>query len=146
MKEYVICVCFAILFCTGTRIAMPTKSYDGILRILCGIFVVSTMVSPVVRMAKINIPSFETDIFKENDEEFYDLVQRAKNDFSDELVKNGDYNSRQFLAQELSGLFGCEISVKNRDGKIILEGVEPKKENEVLEYVSDTYGLEPEFD
>ena len=146
MKDYVICVCFAMLFCTAVRLVLPDKKYIGIIRIVCGIFVVSNIVSPIVRISSFDMPALDFEAFLSDDGSFSQMVDRAKSDFEMQLTDPSSAVTEEYLSRELSRVFGGDITAKKHNGRWILNGAPPGTEQTICDYVSANYGVKAQFD
>lgn len=146
MKDYVISVCFVLLFCTGIRLVTPGKGYGGIIKIVCGVFVVSVIASPIVRLAKTQTVSFDFDSFIRDDSGFFELADKAKTDFEKQLSLGGGTGSRDALARELSLVFDCTITVDRTDDNWVIRGAPLNKKDQIADYVLRYYGLRVEVD
>ena len=59
MKNYLLLVSMTIMVCVVVNILVPSPKYSGIIKIVCGLFVVHTLISPIKSIFKTKAFSFE---------------------------------------------------------------------------------------
>jgi len=142
MREYVICVCFAILFCVGVSILVPSKKYSGIIKIVCGIFVISTVVSPIKNITFYDRVDFDFEKYFE-DEEFNFYLEQGKEKFGSAL--NSKKTSEMALAEEIKLLSKCDVKLKIEEDSLYIEGAQEDKKAKIYDYLKNTYSIEAIF-
>ncbi len=133
MKEYILSLCFAILFCTGVNILIPNKKYEGIIRILCGVFVIATVVTPLKNaVLGANIQRNTAKIF-ESDYDFELRVSESQRIFTSLLSDESRF--AELIEEEAKRLTGEEAFVRITDGKVYVAGISEEKRPQVEEYI-----------
>ena len=144
MKEYVISVSFAMILCTFASLMVPSSAYDGIMKIICGLAVVCTLLSPIkkVSLSGINIPNLM---------EYKDTKDLA------EMEKSSKDNFDRLLGTKTLGLVADEINLYLREkcgedvsAKISGEtlwiyNAPPEHRRSIENYVKKTYGFTVAF-
>ncbi len=146
MREYVICICFAMLFCVGVKILTPSKKYDGIIKIVCGVFVITTIISPMKKFLNLDFNYNYFEDFMKDNEGFAYSVEKSREEFSEDIISYGEKNLSHQISGEIEKLFGDVVSVELYDGKSWrVTGCETKNRERISEYIRNTYGCETVF-
>ncbi len=146
MREYVICICFAMLFCVGVKILTPSKKYDGIMKIVCGVFVISTIVSPIKNILDLDFNYDYSEGFMKDSEEFAYSVEKSREEFSKNILSNAEKNLSGQISAEIKKLFGDDVTVQTGDGKVLkVTDSTPENREKIKEYIRKTYGCETVF-
>ena len=133
MKEYILSLCFAILFCTGVNILVPSKKYEGIIRILCGIFVIATVVTPLKNaVLGANIQRNTPKVF-ESDPDFEFRVSESQRIFTSLLSDESRF--AELIELETERMTGEEAFVRISDGKVYVAGIREEKRPRAEEYI-----------
>ena len=87
MKGYVLSVAFAVIICLGASLLTPSERYKGIIKIVCGVFVVSVILSPIKSLLSGN---FVPDIAFENSgaDQFDDIAESSSEKFKNSISQN----------------------------------------------------------
>ncbi len=133
MKEYILSLCFAILFCTGVNILVPGKKYEGIIRILCGVFVIATVVTPLKKaVLGSNIQRNTAKIF-ESDPDFELRVSESQRIFTSLLSDESRFN--ELIEDGVQEVTGEDAFVRISDGKVYVAGISEEKHPQAEEYI-----------
>lgn len=149
MKEYVLGVCFAMLFCVAVNTLIPQKRYGGIIKIVCGVFVVFTILSPLenILFSKFSLGDFFDANY--DDWGFYSSIEESRKNFENTIKSGYNEISEEELGRELSVLTKENVSVKINvlSDSIVatVYGVGAKKHPLVKEYIKSNYGISVEF-
>ncbi len=149
MKEYVLGVCFAMLFCVAVNILIPQKRYGGIIKIVCGIFVVFTILSPLenILFSKFTLQDFFNANY--DDWGFYSAVEDSRKNFEDTIKSGYGKISETELGRELRMLTKESVSVKIDvlpDGAVAtVYGAQEEQHALIKEYIKSGYGISVNF-
>ena len=148
MREYVVSVCFAILFCTGVFIVLPDKRYEGIVKIVCGIFVISTVASPIPGILKIGTEKFSFTDYLSDEIGFFEKAEESQKSYTEYMEKNLSDIASQKLKSEIFSVFGIDAQVKvdASSAEVVVEGIEEKYKENVKSYINTNYSLNTVFD
>ena len=146
MREYVICICFAMLFCVGVKILTPSKKYDGIIKIVCGVFVITTIISPLKKFLNLDFNYDYFGDFMKDNEEFAYSVEKSREEFSEDIISYGEKNLSNQISREIEELFADDVAVESYDGKAWrVTDSETENREKIREYIRKTYGCETVF-
>lgn len=145
MREYIVCICFAVIFCSGVAILVPGKKYEGIIKIVCGIFVVSTVLGPVKNILSHSSDALNPDRYLKDDGSFDYYVSYGRDEFNKALLSPENETAHLVLAAEIRTLTGGDVTVSLQDGNAYITGVDSKDEDSVMKYLKDTYSINAIF-
>lgn len=149
MKSYVLCVCFAILFCVGISILVPGKKYMGIMKIICGIFILYTILTPLKGVLFSGYTLSDVSDFLKDDDGFFDAVERSKRNFERALISGSHSYAESEIASAVSRLNGSEVTVTLEPGEntttAYLIGADKEKQSQISDFLKKTYALEAVF-
>lgn len=133
MKDYILSLCFAILLCTGVNILVPGKKYEGIIRILCGVFVIATVVTPL-KSAVLgrNIQRNTQKVF-EGSYDFELRVSESQRIFTSLLSDERRFTS--IIEDGLKKHTGEDAFVRIGDGRVYVAGIRESKRSDAEEYI-----------
>jgi len=148
MREYVVSVCFAILFCVGVFIVLPHKRYEGIIKIVCGIFVISTVASPIPGILKIGYEKFELADYLTDENGFFEKVEESEKNYTQYMQDNFGKIASGNLEKEISSVMGINvgISIDTSSASVVAEDVPPQYREKLKNYISTNYSLNTIFD
>lgn len=141
MKSYVVAITFSVILCAAADMLVPSKKYRGIIRIVCGLFVIGTIVSPIKELISFDYSSFDSNIFLTGKYEFDFKVEQGKQKYKDYLIQNGNSIVQDEIAKEISSVFGQNVTAKLTGEELILEGVEISKKEEIAAYIKKHFEL-----
>lgn len=138
IKGYVISICFAILFCVAINILVPSKKYSGIMKIVCGVFVIATIVSPIKQVMNFDLTN--TDKYFRNDEFEYS-VSNAKEKFDKALLSQGTFEAESEIKENIRLRFGIDAEVStNQSGiTIYLPECDDSMKEKISDYLRNIY-------
>ncbi len=145
MREYVISICFAVILCAAADMLVPSKKYRGIIKIVCGMFVISSIVSPIEEIIKFDFTSFDSDMFLNDDVHFYDTVNKSREMYTQYLTENSQSILISEVGRDISSIAGEDINVQLNENELILYGVSMSKREEISAYVKRNYGLDTSY-
>lgn len=145
MREYVISISFAVILCAAADMLVPSKKYRGIIKIVCGMFVISSIVSPIGEILKFDFTSFNSDIFLNDDSRFYDIVNKSRENYTQYLAENSQDILISEVGSDISNLAGEAVRVQLNEDVLILYGVDVSKRDEISAYVKRNYGLNTSY-
>ena len=148
MREYVISVCFAILFCVGAFIVLPHKRYEGIVKIVCGIFVISTVASPIPGILKIGYEKFRLADYLNDENGFFEKVEESEKNYTQYMQDNFREIASGNLEKEISSVMGIDvmINIDTSSGTVVAENVPTEYREKLENYISTNYSLNTIFD
>ncbi len=133
MKEYILSLCFAILFCAGVNILIPSKKYEGIIRILCGVFVIATVVTPLKKaVLGGNIQRNTSKVF-ESDPDFELRVSESQRIFTSLLSDESRFT--ELIEDTAEKATGENAFVRISDGKVYVAGISEEKRPQAEEHI-----------
>lgn len=144
MREYVIRICFAIVFCSGINLLIPHKRYEGIIKIVCGVFVVFTIISPIRDIL------FDTDYFDSlksiqyDDWGFYDITKKSRQDFKDVSLNDTEKEISSYLTEKFSDEVSVELVMTEDDIKAYVK-CSYNDFNSIKGYLQSAYSIKAEF-
>ncbi len=141
MKAYVIAITFSVILCAAADMMVPSQKYRGITRIVCGLFVIGTIVSPVKELIGFDYSSFDSNVFLKGKYEFSSKVEQGKNSYNDYITQNAATILEDEISKEISSVFGQNVRSELGENKLILKGLELSKREEVSAYIKKHYGL-----
>ena len=147
MKSYVLCVCFAILFCVAVGILVPGKKYSGIMKIVSGVFILHTILTPLEGVLFSDYTLSDISGVLSDDNGFFDIVEQSKTEFDHALI-NGSYSRvLNEISQQISKINGAYVTVSSGDGEasVYLTGVYKGKRKQISDFLKKTYGIEAVF-
>ncbi len=144
MKEYVITVVFAVIVCLGAGILTPGGKYRGVMKIICGIFVVYNILSPLHRMSGAD---FAADISPAGltAGEFSDISARYARSFNETVSQNGSAMLSDAVSKDLSAFTGVAIKAELIDNSLYVYGVPDAERENVRNFITEQYGIEAVF-
>ncbi len=145
MREYVISICFAVILCAAADMLVPSKKYSGIIKIVCGMFVISSIVSPIGEIIKFDFDSFNSDMFLKDDSHFFDTINKSREKYTQHLTENSHVIVESEVGRDISDIAGEYIKVELNENELILYGVSMSKREEISEYVKRNYGLDTSY-
>ncbi len=145
MKGYVISICFALLFCSAAELVIPSKKYTGIIKIVCGIFVVGVIVSPIKNLIKIDYTKYDTDLYLTDDYGFFSKVNKSRDTFLNELMKNSSETVENEISKEIGAVFGVQIRFEFDGQRLMAYGAQENSKEEISKYILKHYELETSF-
>ncbi len=148
MREYVISVCFAILFCVGVFIVLPHKRYEGIVKIVCGIFVISTVASPIPGILKIAYDKFNFADYIIDENGFYEKVEENEKNYTQYMQENFMEIASENLEKEILSVMGIDvrINIDTSSATAVAEDVPGEYREKVKNYINENYSLNTVFD
>lgn len=148
MREYVISVCFAILFCVGVFIVLPHKRYEGIVKIVCGIFVISTVASPIPGILKIGYEKFRLADYLNDENGFFEKVEESEKNYTQYMQDNFREIASGNLEKEIASVMEIDvrINIDTASGTVVAENVPTEYREKVEKYISTNYSLNTIFD
>ena len=141
MKSYVVAIAFSVILCTAADMLVPSKKYRGIIRIVCGLFVIGTIVSPIKELISFDYQALDTNVFLTGKYEFDSRGEQGKQKYKEYLIQNGNSIVQDEIAKEISTVFGQNITAKLIGEELILEGVEISKKEEIATYIKKHFDL-----
>lgn len=145
MREYIVCICFAVIFCAGVGILVPGKKYEGIIKIVCGIFVVSTVLGPIKNILSHSGDALNFDRYFTDDGSFDYYVSYGRDEFNKALLSPENEITEAVLVAEIRTLAGGDVTVNLQGGNAYITGVDGKDEDSVMKYLKDTYSINAIF-
>ena len=136
----VISVAFAIVFCVGISLLVPSPSYTGIMKIICGVFVVYTLLSPIKKIVYSELPAYDFSGFA-YDENFERIVEESRSSFfqsMSELAKDA-------IEKEVSLKWGADISIALEKDKVCIYHAKEEYHDDIAEYIRKNYGIDTVF-
>lgn len=148
MREYVISVCFAILFCVGVFIVLPHKRYEGIVKIVCGIFVISTVASPIPGILKIGYDKFNFADYTIDENGFFEKVEENEKNYTQYMQENFMEIASGNLEKEILSVMGIDvrINIDTSSATAVAEDVPSEYREKVKNYINENYSLNTVFD
>ena len=141
MKAYVIAITFSVILCSAADMLVPSEKYRGIIRIVCGLFVIGTIVSPIKELISFDYSSFDSNVFLTGKYEFDSKVEQGKQKYKDYLIQNGNSIVEDEITKEISSVFGQNVTAKLSGEELILEGADISKREEISVYIKKHYDL-----
>ena len=144
MREYVMRICFSIVFCSGINLLIPHKRYEGIIKIVCGVFVVFTIISPIRDIL------FDTDYFDSlksiqyDDWGFYDITEKSRRDFKDVSLNDTEKEISSYLTGKFSDEVSVELVMEEDDIKAYVK-CRYNDFNSIKRYLQSAYSIKAEF-
>ncbi len=138
-----------MLFCVGVNVLVPQKRYGGIIKIVCGVFVVFTILSPLENILFSKFSLVEYFHANYDDWGFYSAVEESRKNFEDTIKSGYSKISEEELGRELSMLTKESVSVKVdvlQDGAVAtVYGLGNEHRSLVEEYIKSNYDMSVEF-
>ncbi len=141
MREYVVCICFVMLLCAAVDMLVPSKKYKGIIKIVCGIFVIGTIVSPIKELISFDYSSFDIDRYLKDDYGFFITAESSRQSFEQELIQNGKENVENEICREIKTVFDIEITAELENNTLKIHGTDESIRNEVADYIKKHYDI-----
>lgn len=138
MREYILSLCFALLVGVASDILVPSKKYQGIMKIICGIFLIFALINPLGNFFASGEITLDTAKFAEDDG-FAVRIDESKEKFFEYLT--ADSMTEEKIVEEL---LGCDITLRKENGKTYISGVEDDKRDYIRAYAKD--GMEIVFE
>ena len=140
MKEYILLVSMTIMVCVVVNLMVPSPKYAGIVKIVCGLFVVNTLISPIRSIFKTGTFNLEINSFVA-DGEFESGAQLAKKNFDEILAsKRAEILSAEVTA-DLKKLWSDSISAEVIGKEVRVNNADDKDFDDIKKYLKDRYGL-----
>ena len=146
MKQYVICVCFAMILCSAVDILMPSKKYKNIIKIVCAIFVISVIVSPIDSLLSFDYKLIELDKYFEDDSGFLRAVEDSKEKFEGVLKEDGADVVAQEISKQSGEALDMDVKIVFERGKFVLVDYDKDRLDSITDYLKHNYALEIEVD
>lgn len=140
IKAYFLNIIAVILFTVVVEILTPNSSFKGYIKLVLGLLVIFTVINPITNLLNIDFSSFyETD----------DAVMTSS---QIEEVQNDQINKvfceklEKAISTNIENEFNESVSVDvvadtDEIHKITVLGISAEKENAVVSYISNTYGV-----
>ena len=141
MRSYVISICFSVILCVAADIIVPSQKYRGIVRIVCGIFVIGTIVSPIRNIINFDYSFSDSNIFLKDREEFFSKAAQSEEIYRNYLAKNGKAIAEEKINSEISEVFGENTVAKLGSDGLVVSGADASSKNDITEYVKKHYGI-----
>ena len=140
-------VCFAVLFCVGISIFLPHKRYEGIIRIVCGIFVISAVASPVPGILKIGYEKVRIENYLADSDGFFEKIRESEESYTQHMQENFVDIVKEEFQKEISRVFGfdAKVDMDSQSGTVIIEDAPHEKREEIKEYVNTNYSMDTLF-
>ena len=144
MKGYVLSVAFAVIICLGASLLTPSERYRGIVKIVCGVFVVSAILSPIKVLLKGNsMPDLKFNNY--GADQFDDIAQSSSEKFKNDISQNTKNLLNSRISEELTKLIGKKVKADLGEDVLFAEGVPAEEQPGVEKYILENYGLKTVF-
>ena len=120
---------------------VPSKKYKGIIKIVCGIFVIGTIVSPIKELISFDYSSFDIDRYLKDDYGFFITAENSRQNFEQELIQNGKENVENEICREIKTIFDIEITAELEADSLKVYGTDESIRNEVADYIKKHYDI-----
>lgn len=120
---------------------VPSKKYKGIIKIVCGIFVIGTIVSPIKELISFDYSSFDIDRYLKDDYGFFIAAESSRQSFEQELIQNGKENVENEICREIKTVFDIEITAELEADSLKVYGTDESIRNEVADYIKKHYDI-----
>ncbi len=145
MKEYVLSVAFAVIICLGANLLTPTEKYRGIVKIVCGVFVVSVILSPIKALLTGDlVPEISYEDF--NEDEFNAISKNSAENFKNNISENARDMLTLRISKELCDITGQKVTAYFTEDALYVEGVPAEEKSAVEKYVLEQYGVKTVFE
>ena len=147
MKEYVLCICFSILFCAGVNLFVPSARYAGIINIVCGVYILHTMLSPVKGIIATEFKIDNPNSFFEVDSSFRGLISESS-ETMEEIFKESPINVMETqLKRELADMYGAQVELKTDEyGLAAYVTADDKYVESIRNYIEKSYSIKTVFE
>lgn len=144
MNEYVLKITLAIIFCAGINILIPSQKYAGIMKIICGIFVVYAVLSPLKNIL-LNDVSFKVneDYFKNSVLE--NRVEESREEFKEILTDSSNEILLGTLKEDIKNLCNLDLDIEVTDNTVYITGSDDINQPLIQKYIKKQYGLDTVF-
>ena len=148
LNTYVISICFVMLFCIVVEILSPSEKYKGIIKLVLGIFILYTLLSPIRGLLNPITYDFKLpDISVENQGSYIVHEKKTKDIFDEILYSSAAESIETEIKCSLDALVGADVNVSVEvdadDLKISVSGVPPEKHDEVYQYIEKGFSTKP---
>lgn len=142
MREYVVCICFSILFCIGVNLLVPSPKYNGIIRIVCGIFILQTMLIPVKNIISSDINARIPEEIFNFDKDFGSFSKQSKEHMDRALVNNSRLAMENQIQREIKGIYAGKVEItETKEGLTAYVESADEGYSKAKEYIEKTYGI-----
>ncbi len=148
-NAYIKTISVFIIFSTFVRIIMPDNNFKAYINLILGVIIAGVILEPVIKIFNKNEFDF-SDIIKEKEYVFenVDVIDNTDN-MKDEIVyivfkKKLDENIEHYLKDMFFEDADVNCTVDEKSGKILKINIkleEVKEDKEIIENVSNTYGV-----
>lgn len=145
MKQYILSVTFSVIICLGASLLAPSEKYKGIIKIVCGLFVVSAILSPLKALL---LDGFSMDMNYAFDDggQFETAVENGGKNFAENISENYMDILSLSISKDITSFTGRTVKVRISDNTLYLQGVLQEEESKVKKYVLERYGVEAVFE
>ena len=144
MKEYILSVGTAIAVCVIVNLMVPSTKYQGIMKIICGLFVVYTLINPIKNIFKGNL-SLPDNYYTSYDEEFNRRAQSALETFDELMVQGTCLVTSEQLTSDLRKRWNSSVTAKVEGTAVRIENADAEDFDDMEDYIKRNYGLTTVF-
>lgn len=139
MKNYLLLVSMTIMVCVVVNILVPSPKYSGIIKIVCGLFVVHTLISPIKSIFKTKAFSFEMPALVHDS--FESRARFAEKSFEEIITSKREEILSREISAEVKKLWNSSLTVEVKEGKAWVHNSTQKDFEDMKNYLKDRYGL-----
>ena len=145
MKQYILSITFSVIICLGASLLAPSEKYRGIIKIVCGVFVVSAILSPLKALL---FGDFSLDMNYAFDDggQFETAVETSGENFAENISENSLDILCLSISQDITSFTGRKVNARISENTLYLQGVLSEEESKVKKYVLERYGVETVFE
>ncbi len=128
----------------AVNILVPSKKYSGIMKIVCGVFVIATIVSPIKQIMNFEIS--DTDKYFRDDKFEYSVTE-SKEKFDRALLSRGLSDLEDEIKESIRREFGisASISLDENGINVYLTDGDDSVKDKISDYLGERYSADNIF-
>ena len=141
LNNYVVSICFVMIFCIVVEVLTPSERYKGIIKIVSGIFILYTLITPIKGLLNPQIYEFDFRNFSSVNIGEYKTYEEKTKSLFDKALSDAIEDT---IESELVAVYGnINIDVTFDNSEIVISGFPSEKHDEIYAYVEKGYGIKP---
>jgi len=141
INNYILSICFAIIFCIFAEAFTPSERYRGIIKIVSGVFVLYTFLMPVKGLLDLDSYNFEIPDISTVDGNEYKFYEDKTSEIFNETLRE---TSRQNLETDIRKTFeesDAVVEIDQNNSTITVSGIAHSDFDKISDYIENKYNF-----
>jgi len=144
INNYVISICFAIIFCVVAEAFTPSEKYSKIIKMASGLFIIYTLMSPIKSILNPEVYKIPVFDYSNDNQGVYKMYeQKTIEVLNDSVYRNYEQNLEtdieEFIKEDIN------VSINKDDFSVTISGVTSYNREKISKFVEDNYKIKPIF-